>query len=114
MQHLTNIGIEKDTALNYIFPNLNNTINKLSKFINTKPHDATVKILPNTEKVFHIKQEQVGKTLNKQDMYNQIYAAYLANKPLNFKVKTISKIPEVKKLNKIAFSTDSHSSGKYI
>lgn len=95
LEHMVEIGVEKEIALNYLFPNLNELISKMEKQINRVPQNATLKILPNTEKVFHITTEKTGITLNRIDLYNQIYTNYLVNKPLNFKIKTILSSPKL-------------------
>lgn len=95
LQHLQNIGIDTEVAVNYLFPNLNLIVETLEKNIYIAPKNATLKINPEYEKVFTINKETVGKQLNKTELYNTILYSYINNKPLNFDVPIIKSTPKI-------------------
>ena len=95
LQHLLNIGIDTEVAVNYLFPNINLTIEKLSRNIYVAPKNATLKINPLTEKVFSITPEVIGKALNKQKLYETICINYLNNKELKIEVPITTSTPSV-------------------
>jgi vancomycin resistance protein YoaR len=95
LQHLLDIGISTEVAVNYLFPNLNLTIEKISKNIYVAPKNATLKINPLTEKVFYITPEIIGKELNKQLLYETICKNYLNNKELKIEVPITTSTPNI-------------------
>ena len=114
---LIKAGIEQEVAINYLFPNLNKTITKIEKAINTKPQNAKLKIDSLSEKVFHITKEKEGKYVDKQKLYGEICNSYLNGKDLYFNVPICKVQPEIysSQLKKFShkrsdFSTDISSS----
>ncbi len=114
---LIKAGIEQEVAINYLFPNLNKTITKIEKAINTKPQNAKLKIDSSSEKVFHITKEKEGKYVDKQKLYGEICNSYLNGKDLYFNVPICKVQPEIysSQLKKFShkrsdFSTDISSS----
>ena len=69
LKNMLQIGINKEVALEYLFPNITTKINKIQKNIYIKPENAKLKTNTNSEKVFHIFPEIVGKSV---DMIIQI------------------------------------------
>jgi len=95
LKHMISIGFDKEIALNYIFPNLSNVLNSIEKNIYIPPKDATLKINPSSEKVFHIFPETIGISLNKQALINTIYNSYISQSSLNFNIPTIKTTPNI-------------------
>lgn len=117
LQKMLDVGFSQQVALNYLFPNLDKTIERLEKVVNTKPKDATLKINANSSPVFQITKEIVGKNLDVNTLYNKICHAYLNDKNLNFEVPIIVLEPNeyASQFEKIShlradFSTDISSS----
>ena len=112
MKYMLNINFNKDVILEYLFPNLSKTIEKIEKTINIKPKNATLKINSATEQVFFVKKEVVGLKLNKAKLYNLICQAYITKQPLKFNVPTTNLQPEILSTNfkhinlRADFSTD--------
>ena len=92
LEKLINIGLEKEIALDYLFPNLSKTINSIEKSVHLSPKDASLKINSNSNHVFNIQKECVGIKVNKPLLIEQIYSSYLNNNSLIFNIPTI-KIP---------------------
>lgn len=119
LQHLINIGIEKDVALNYIFPSLNKVIKNIKDTIQIKPKNASVKINSNTEQVFYITDEVIGISVDEQDLYDKICNAYINGAELRFIIpikklqpKILAKDLKVNTFLRADFSTDISSSTK--
>ena len=117
LQYMLEIGFDKEIALNYIFPNLSKKLNKIEKNINIKPQDATCKINTNTQKVFHIKNEVVGISVDKYELLNNICCNYLNNKSMQILIPTKIISPKTTKKDfekftnlRADFSTDISSS----
>ena len=84
LSKMLNCGFDKSVALEYLFPNLNKKINSIAKNVYIAPQNASLHVLPNTEKVFHTTKEVVGQELDKDTLINQICFAYLNEKKLTF------------------------------
>lgn len=97
LKHITKVGIDKEMALEYLFPNLLKTIEKIKNYIYIKPKDACLSIKPETEKVFFIEPEVVGFELDKTHLINNIFNAYIENSPLTFNVPYIKNHPQITK-----------------
>lgn len=97
LKNMLEIGIDKEIALDYIFPNLNKKIAKIEKNIYLKPQDAKCKINTNSQKVFHITSEVVGVCVDKTTLIDSLCENYLLNKPLQISVPTITLNPKVLK-----------------
>ncbi len=117
LQHLIEVGLDKSIALNYIFPDLNKTIENIKDTIRVKPKDASVKVNTNSEKVFFITPEVVGIELDENALYNTIYNAYINNLQLKFKIPINKFYPQITAQNlgkdkflRADFSTDYSSS----
>ena len=93
--HLLNIGISEDIALEYLFPNLLKTINKIEKNVFVKEKNACVSINTSTEKVFSITPETIGKKLNKNLLLHNICNNYLNNNSLDFELPILETAPKV-------------------
>ncbi len=93
-------NFSKDISINYLFPNIDKLVDKMSKVVYVKPKDASLKIQPNSEKVFFVSKEIVGIELDKNKLYNIICEKYLQNKPLTFDIPIKKTEP---KLNSLYF-----------
>ena len=105
LRYMIEIGIDKEIALEYIFPNLTKTINKIEKNIYIKPQNAKLKINSNTEKVFHISREIVGRIVDKNKLINNICLNFLQSKNMQINVPTIKLMPEITKQDYEKFSS---------
>jgi len=119
LKRMLNAGLSQQVAINYLFPNLDKTIERLKKVVNVKPKNASLAINSNATPVFQITKEVVGKKLDVNKLYNNICQAYLNDKNLNFEAPFIILNPEeyASRFEKIAhcradFSTDISSSTK--
>ena len=88
LSHMLSVGIDQQIAVNYIFPNLKNMVDKIAKNIYIKPQNATISTNTNSEKVFYITKEKLGHELNKAELYSKIVKAYLNDLPLVFSLPT--------------------------
>ena len=104
LKYMIEIGIDKEIALEYIFPNITNIIEKMEKNIYIKPQNAKLKINSNTEKVFHIKNEIVGRIVDKNKLINNICLNFLQSKNMQINVPTIQLLPEITKQDYEKFS----------
>lgn len=111
--HMLDIGFDKGIALNYIFPNLDDVVNKIEKNIKKTPKNAKVKINENTSKVFIIENEIVGIELDREKLYVTLSEKFLLDEELKIKVPIKEIMPKVlgKHLKKFThlradFSTD--------
>jgi len=95
LKTMLNAGIDKTIALNYLYPNLSSTIEKMAKTIRIKQKNASLKVNSNTEKVFFITNEILGRELDYQTLSNQICQAILNKKTLTFNLPTKQILPEV-------------------
>ena len=86
LKYMIEIGIDKEIALEYIFPNITKIIEKIEKNIYIKPQNAKLKINSNTEKVFHIKNEIVGRIVDKNKLVNDICLNFLQSKNMQINV----------------------------
>lgn len=97
LQKMLDAGIEDKIALNYLFPNLNKTIEKIKKNIEVKPQNASMKINSSFNRVFNISPEVLGVKVDELLLYNNICKAYLSNKKLLFNIPTIELKPNITK-----------------
>ena len=104
LKHMIDIGIDKEVALEYIFPNLSKTICEIEKNIYIKPQDAKLNINTTTEKVFHISNEIVGKFVDKNKLINSIYSKFLNDDSSQINIPTINLLPEITKNDYEKFS----------
>ena len=95
LKKLTDLGFDANISLNYLFPNLDKTINIIEKNLSIKPKNANIKINSNIEPVFKITKETIGVKLDRTTLYNNILSAYLNNKTLNFNIPTIKLNPQI-------------------
>lgn len=94
-KHLLSIGLAKDIALEYIFPNLNHKLNSIGKNILIPAKNATVSINSNSEAIFNISKEVIGISLDKEKLFKEISKTYLENKQLRFALPTKITQPEI-------------------
>ena len=112
-KHIINAGFDKSVALNYIYPNLDEVINKLEKNVQITPRNASLKINENTSKVFLIQNEVVGIELDRVELYSRLSNKFLNGEDLKIEVPIKKLFPSVtsKDLKKYTnlradFSTD--------
>lgn len=94
LKRMLNIGIKNEVALEYLFPNISKTLNRIEKNIHISAKNATIFTNPNTEKVFSINKEVIGIDLDRETLVNEIINQYLNKKELNFKVPIQKTKPE--------------------
>lgn len=104
LKNMLMLGFDEDIIVNYLFPNMNSKIAQIEKVINTAPKNAELKVLPNTEKVFFITKEKLGKTVLKSDLYSSIINKYLNNEPLNINIPTEPLYPTITSIDFEKFS----------
>ena len=95
LSQLIKINLDKEICLEYLFPNLKNTINTIEKCVNNEVKNASLKIDSNSNDVFIIIPETIGKQVDTQTLYNNIISAYLNNKTLHFNLPIITKTPAI-------------------
>ena len=119
LKHMVSIGIDKEIALEYIFPNLIETLNKIEKNLHVSAKNASVKINSTGEYVFQIKSETIGIDLDRLNLIENIFQNYINQKPLNFSLPIKRTIPKQTKKDfekftnlRSDFSTDISSSNE--
>ncbi|MBQ8614960.1 MAG: VanW family protein, partial [Clostridia bacterium] len=119
LKHMVSIGIDKEIALEYIFPNLIETLNKIEKNLHVSAKNASVKINSTGENVFQIKSETIGIDLDRLNLIENIFQNYINQKPLNFSLPIKRTIPKQTKKDfekftnlRSDFSTDISSSNE--
>ena len=92
LKHMLELGFDKSIALDYLFPNLSNKITSISKNVFVAPQNAKLNINSNSEKVFNISPEVIGKQLDKNKLMNNICFNFIHKKEMNFSlpIKTIN------------------------
>ncbi len=95
LNKMLKLGFDKDITLNYLFPNLDNTIKSIEKSTNITAKDATLKIDTNSYNVFKIQKEVVGKVLNRNKLYDDLIEKIKFDKPLNIDIKIDYIQPEI-------------------
>lgn len=84
LQHMLEVGIDREVALFYLFPNLDRLIDRIEKNIFVKSQDAKLRVDTATSKVFFITPEVTGVSLNRDKLYDTIIENYLSDKSLKF------------------------------
>lgn len=119
LKHLIDIGLNKQIAIEYLFPNLTKLVEKINKNISVQPKNAKVIINSNLNQAFKVTPEVVGISLNTPLIYDMIYKNYINNKPLKINLPIIKTQPQILKKDIIKytnlradFSTDISSSNK--
>ena len=95
LQYMVSVGIDKEIALCYLFPNLNNTLNLIEKNIYIKAQNASETINHTTEKVFKIKPHTVGVSLDREKLVNDIFSNFISHKEMNFTIPTKQTHPQL-------------------
>ncbi len=95
LQKMLAAGIGKDVAIEYLFPNIQKTLDNIADNIYIKPHDAALKTNTNTEKVFFVTKEIIGVKLDENELYNILCSTYLADKELKIDLPTSKLYPKV-------------------
>lgn len=96
LNYMIESGFSCNIAVNYLFPNIDKKISEIEKNIEKKAQNAKMTIKRNTEQVFFIKKEQVGKRLNKVKLYHNIVEAYLNDNELIFNLPIDYIEPQIK------------------
>ena len=68
LKKMLDLGFEKSVALDYLFPNLTKKISSIEKNIYVDAKNATLSTDTNSERVFNITKERVGRELDKQKL----------------------------------------------
>ncbi len=96
LRELLSLGFDNFIIVNYLFPNLDDLVEKIEKNVYIAPKDARLKIDTNSEKVFFITPEIVGQKLNRNKLYDSIIENMLAGKPLKFNLPLDKLNPQIK------------------
>ena len=94
---MLSIGFDKQIALEYLFPNINEKINSISKSLYIAPKDASLKINSNNENAFIITPEIIGLQVDKNKLISNICSFYLDEKELIFNIPTKKLYPTITK-----------------
>ena len=94
--YMKNIGFDTEISINYIFPNINKLIDKISKNIYKPAQNAKLTINSNSNKVFHISKETVGINVDKTQLYENLFDIYTNDLPLHLNIPTITINPQIK------------------
>ena len=89
------LGFDKEISLNYLFPDLTQTLNLIEKNIYLAPVDASIKTNTNTHQVFFGTKEQKGLKLERDLLIENIINSYLTNQQLRFNIPTKTLNPNV-------------------
>ncbi len=89
------LGFDKDVIIEYLYPNISKTIEKIERTINVKERDATLSTNSNTKDVFLIAPHVVGKMVNRWQIYEDLVQRILNDQELCVNVKTNKIIPHV-------------------
>lgn len=95
LQHMLDIGIGKDVAIEYLYPNIFSLVERMEKNIDIKPKNASMKINTNSEKVFHITPEVVGIELDRDGLFNTLCDAILNERELKIEIPTKRLQPKI-------------------
>ncbi len=95
MRKMVALNFDNFVIVNYLFPSLDDLILKMEKTIFVAPKNANLKINSDSEKVFFITPEVVGRKLDREKLYKNIIDNFLLNKPLKFKLPLIKLNPEI-------------------
>lgn len=95
LNKMLKIGLDKEVAVNYIFPHINTLVSKVQKNIYVAPRDAKLAFNAGSEKVFSITPEVVGRKVDTSALYNALIFKFLNNKKLVLDVPTITLQPQV-------------------
>ena len=104
LKKMLELGFDKSIALEYLFPNLNKMLNTIEKNLYLAPRDAKLKINPNSNKVFLIEKEVVGRKLNKEKLIQDICFNYINNKKMCFNLEILTLTPNEKEKDFQKFS----------
>lgn len=95
LKTMLDLGFDKEICLEYLFPNLSNTLNIIEKNVAVSAKDAKFSINTNSKQVFHISAERVGINVDKNKLINDIIYNYINEKPLKFNIPTTKSQPKV-------------------
>lgn len=117
LKKMLSCGFNEEIAVNYLFPNINKKVNKISNSIFQKEENAKLEINSNNSEVFKITKEKIGIKVDEIKLYRNICEKYLSNKQLIFNIPTITTLPEITSSFyesfsnlRSSFSTDASSS----
>lgn len=101
---ILSIGIDKKIAINYLYPNLQNKIEKVKRTVNIKAKNAELKLNTATEKVFNINPEIVGQQVDEEKLYTLLCNKILNKDKLTVVVPIKTIIPKVVKQDFLGFT----------
>ncbi|MBE7076581.1 MAG: hypothetical protein E7374_01670 [Clostridiales bacterium] len=88
-------GIDLNIAMNYLFPNLDKTLDRASKNIEKQCVNATVKLNTEKENCFKIFPHQIGIIVDKEETYKLLAKKFLSNEEMIVEIKTCKIYPEI-------------------
>ena len=95
LSYMISIGIDKEIALNYLFPNLNKTITKIEKNLHIPAKNANLKINHMGKHVFKITPEIIGIDLDKDSLIDNMLYSFINHKPMSFALPIKKTIPKI-------------------
>lgn len=95
LEKMLNAGLQKEVAVEYLFPNLSVLVKKIERNVYISPKDAALTVNTNAEQVFKIVPERVGCKLDTAALYTKITNAYLKQKPMKIEVPTNKLMPKI-------------------
>ncbi len=97
LKHMISIGLDKQIALEYLFPNISKKINSISKAIYISPQNAILKTNPSNENVFVIKPEIIGIQVDENKLIENVCNSFWEEKKLIFNIPTKTINPSITK-----------------
>ncbi len=95
MTHMLEIGLGEEECVEYLYPSIEDTINKIKRNIEIKPRNATLKIIPSSEKVFNISREKYGLCVDLNKLYKKIISHCINGGNSDILIPTITLNPSV-------------------
>lgn len=95
LMRMLDAGISNQVAVEYLYPSIGEIISKMAKNLYIKPHDAQLKVDANSERVFFIKKEIIGRQIDVDKIYDDIIDRLLAGEDREIVVYTNSLYPEI-------------------
>lgn len=95
LKRMLNAGFDTDIAIEYVFPNISETIQRIEKNLYIAPRNASIKVNANAEKVFNIIPEIIGQELDRDKLFMSLSDAILNNRELKIKIPIRKLQPKV-------------------
>lgn len=94
---LINMGVAPSIAFEFVFPNINNKIDKILDKINIMPKDSKVIFMPNFLQKFIITQEEDGYIIDKDKLFLQLFQKFKLNPQVSISMTADKVSPKITK-----------------